>query len=66
MCIRDRRGGGILLAASRRDPRFSAGTLQRGVPIPRCCICFLIAVVQTCKITSLTASDAVLRAPPFF
>ena len=27
----------VLLAASGRDPRFSAGTLQRGIPIPRCC-----------------------------
>ena len=28
----------VLLAASGRGPRFSAGTLQRGIPIPRCCL----------------------------
>ena len=28
----------VLLAASGRCPRFSAGTLQRGIPIPRCCL----------------------------
>ena len=31
----------VLLAASGRDPRFSAGTLQRGIPIPRCCLWFI-------------------------
>ena len=28
----------VLLAPSWRGPRFSAGTLQRGIPIPRCCL----------------------------
>eukprot|EP00959_Pyramimonas_sp_CCMP1952_P122544 2562013-Pyramimonas_sp.AAC.1 len=27
----------VLLAASGRDPRFSVGALQRGIPVPRCC-----------------------------
>ena len=28
----------VLLAASGRCPRLSAGTLQRGIPVPRCCL----------------------------
>ena len=28
----------VLLAAAGRCPRISAGTLQRGIPIPRCCL----------------------------
>ena len=28
----------VLFAASRRCSRISAGTLQRGIPIPRCCL----------------------------
>eukprot|EP00959_Pyramimonas_sp_CCMP1952_P427190 8946921-Pyramimonas_sp.AAC.1 len=52
----------VLLAASGRDPLFSSGTLQRGISIPRCCLCFLLGRSSHVSADAL-ASVAPLRPP---